>query len=568
MGIEANAELQAIARRLKDENDALRGLLIRLGYGGLIQNALQELHPEGMHPHPYDQPPQMYMGDNMPQHSLPPHAQGVPTSEHMQPPQQQQPPMMSHPQQRQSVSNVPASAPATQTQFTNIQQPSGVRPNELASSGMPAFAPQSDALAVRWTDEGNSTAPEPWMRNDQQNVPSIKRQRSATTGPSAGQAGSDDNSLLSINLPSRDGKGQNGSNSDQQQPGLTPGTWNSLMGMINNVAAGRSDGQSSMQQTPARQQQPQSAGGGSAFLKNLTPAHRVHQNDALLNPNPLGFALQFSDEPAPDQSWWDRNGGGTFGHDAFLDEKANAVAQAQMQASQHNGSQSPFDISAFLTTGTTPTPGGVNFSAMPAGFTPALAAEVDPMSEAGARLKQGGKEIAKSSPSLPTASAKTTLSPAEHIQTFLRLLERRAIRAGEQRHDRRRQSNAQGQGQNATPWLDTGSDASSEDDNTSQGSRSSRDRSMITPNSAYSRLAQHPIFLRTDARELEDMINSIDASKIATVSAQGSGSGAPLEVDAAAIDRLMQGLDRKLSRGGSTYRPVDATSLPIKAEGM
>ncbi|KAK0530311.1 hypothetical protein OC842_003973 [Tilletia horrida] len=49
LGLEANVELQRVARRLKDENDALRNLIINLGHGKLIPSALEGVYQQ--HPH-------------------------------------------------------------------------------------------------------------------------------------------------------------------------------------------------------------------------------------------------------------------------------------------------------------------------------------------------------------------------------------------------------------------------------------------------------------------------------------------------------------------------------------
>ncbi|KAK0549978.1 hypothetical protein OC846_002595 [Tilletia horrida] len=50
LGLEANVELQRVARRLKEENDALRTLLNNLGHGKLISTALETVHQQPQTP--------------------------------------------------------------------------------------------------------------------------------------------------------------------------------------------------------------------------------------------------------------------------------------------------------------------------------------------------------------------------------------------------------------------------------------------------------------------------------------------------------------------------------------
>lgn len=605
MGLEANEELQRVARRFKDENEALRGLLIRLGYGGLIAQAL-----EGLNSTNGSDAGGMYDSGHGGMYSGAAWSAAVP----QQQAQQQQQPQVSMP---------PAPPGSINTNSLGDTSYGGNQGN--VNAGMPASWPEANAADarnpnhVRSRTATNAAAIQPQRQSQQQQqqpgpwsdgnaIQSNKRGRSATSGE---QRRVDDavnsNPLLSLNLGGQDAQravdedsngfhGGKAGGAEQDAPGtLTPGTFNSLMGILGGGSTTESQqqqqpqqqSQSQMQPSPQQSQQPQS-GGGSAFLRNAvhnnmgTPfatAHRPHQNDALLNPNPIPFALNLSNEPQPDQSWWDRNGGGMFGSDSFLDEKAHVVAQAQSQ--NRNGSQSPFDIGAFLTTGTTPGNNGQHFSSMPTGFTPALAGSQDngdPLSRAGAELLSKDKHSSSQgfgSPRAPQQQQQQhvrTLNPADHVQTFLRLLERRAIRAGEQRRNQTQQQQQQ-HPPRSTPWMDMGSDVASDEDssNGSNGSSSrsnslddvsgsdnvsiqqrrkdSADGKMITPNSAYSRLAQHPIFLNTDSSELEAMINTIQASRIATVTAQGSCSGAPLEVDANALDSMMDMLDRKQKTG-------------------
>lgn len=566
MGLEANAELQNMARRFKDENEALRALLVRLGYGNMIAGAL-----EGISDGAYEE------------------SNGESSSD------------SSHRQEQSS-----SIAPPNQQQYTAMEAPPGsVNPGMLDPSGLPAYMPQGDAMTVRWNDGSRSSQ---WDSSENQQQANQTEPRKSIRRSMSGSRGGDgrSNGLLSLSFPDANAQGVPAQQQQQQpmssqlqqhpqqQPqqqqqdnahlggsrdGITPGTFSSLMGMLGGQP---SNAQPDQQQ---QQQQGQAQGGGSAFLKsNQGPsihsgygmAHRPHQNDALLNPNPIPFAVNLSNEPAPEQSWWDAHGGGMFGGDNYLDDKANAVAQASA-GQLNNGSQSPFDISAFLTSGHTPG-GNYNFNSnMPTGFTPALATSNnnDPLSQAGADLKNG-KEPASNSGNYKQYSngpSAAQLSPAEHIQVFLRILERRAIRAGEQRGQQQQYTRRQmsdNQSSRGMNWMEMKSDVSSDDSSAGSSRNNSSRGERITPNTAYSRLTQHPVFLRTDMGELEELINSIPAANIATVNAQGSGSGAPLEVDVCALDGLMAMLDHRgrfgelKSRGGS--RSGGHRGASIKAE--
>ncbi|CAO1639354.1 unnamed protein product [Sympodiomycopsis kandeliae] len=648
MGLEANGELQQVARRFKDENEALRGLLIRLGYGGLIQQALDGLHT-GKNNMSNSNDAGMYE-DNM-NHAYGQSAQWPPQG-HL-PPQQ---PAHVQGQQQQQQPNLPPAPPGSiNTTSLDGSDRTRVRQGHAENSDMNApWSAGPEASTFAGQDD-------PWATVDgsHQQDSTSRRSRSATTGNERGRQASQsssqrdrqergrnvtENPLLALNLGGHDAQqapendnsihgGDARANGNINPPAsgtLTPGTFNSLMGILGAEQQPQQQPQQAQQQQQQQQPLPQQgspsqpqSGGGSAFLRNavhnnmgmpFASAHRPHQNDALLNPNPIPFALNLSNEPEPEQSWWDRHGGGMFGGDSYLDEKANAVAQAQ--SVHRNGSQSPFDISAFLTTGTTP--GGNNggagangFSSMPTGFTPALTSNNvnDPLSQAGADLLKNSNNSGNSGKEKHNGDSNgspfgqqqmqrqasqhgsAALNPADHVQTFLRLLERRAIRAGEQssgqrssaRHHQedRREKIPEGHLQRPTPWMDMGSDAASDEESSSNRSNSlgqnsgdqvptrstfanrgerppqegdrkpsrSGSGTMITPNNAYSRLAQHPIFLRTDAGELEAMINTIQSTRIATVTAQGSSSGAPLELDASAVDVMLGMLDRKQRSG-------------------
>lgn len=613
MGLEANAELERVARRFQGESEALRGLVVRLGYGNLIEGALEavEAGEMGAVPNGFE-PPEMK------------HSRGHAAAA------------------SSSSTAVPVPSPAQHPpQFSNLQAPPGsVNPNMLdpvtngsaRSNGRDSGTfvapapPQSrgtDSMNVRWNESPGDASQLQHPQQLWQSMPLSQRARSNSQQQQQQQnrnrasSNSGANSLLSLNLsggvpadnPSPratpggrtpgGGRGNNGGS-------MTPGTFNSLMGMLNNQQQHQQQqqqqhhhghpAQQHQQQTPQQPSPGAAGGGGSAFIKGNTPgggggggqsgqgqghfpfAHRPHQNDALLNPNPIPFALNLSNAPAPDQSWWDRNGGGMFGSDAFLDEKAQMVASAQAHAGQQR-SLSPFDITSFLTSGMTPGSGmgygvGGGGFGMPEGFTPALAQNnMDPMSQAGEDLKGNGKQATASTSQSGSAGGELlgapALGPSEHIQTFLRLLERQAIRAGS--------GNVKEEAGRSTPWMDMGSDVSSSSDedarrssesnpsmtsssSTSSGgglggnsnnNGSSKGAEMITPNAAYSRLAQHPAFLRTDARELEEMVSTIrDAAHIAAVHAQGSGSGAPLQLNASVLDGMWSLLDKKRYGGG------------------
>ncbi|PWN24923.1 hypothetical protein BDZ90DRAFT_276098 [Jaminaea rosea] len=638
MGLEANAELQAMARQLKDENEALRSLLVRLGYGALIDQALNgDFAAAAAAADASGAANAGGGGLSSHHHSRSSSARGSNSS---------------------GAGNDDTKPTTASLQSFPPAPPGSVNPNLLdPTSGLGGGYPHhhqqqhqqqqhqqgNAAMNVRWSPQ------QPQQQHSQsQDWSSMQPQ---STQQRRGSDGRDQNPLLSLDLSGGavDNNGQDG----QRHPGggrgpsrtpggsvarggrnedyaMTPGTFSSLMGML--VGGNNQQGQQQHANSPH--------GGGSAFIRTPTGmqqhphqqhlgqqgqqpvhpthhnhvpfAHRPHHNDALLNPNPIPFALNLSNEPVPDQSWWDRNGGGTFGGDSFLDEKAQAVAQAQASSSQ--GAMSPFDLSSFLNAGAYGGGNGAGMNmgslgmgtGMPTGYTPALAGNNDdPLSQAGADLKMRDESAAASSSgksgkgngkastggsdnpanNADGAQQQPPLNPAEHVQTFLRLLERQAIRATTARANAGRGSMSGKAANKSTPWMDMGSDAASsasssgndspEDGGTTptgsdRRSSTNSSREMITPNAAYSRLASHPAFLYTSVAELEALVGTINDASIATVQAQGSGSGAPLELNANALQRMRAMLDEKMKRGGRgamwPFEPLKDGGVPKAGE--
>jgi len=240
----------------------------------------------------------------------------------------------------------------------------------------------------------------------------------------------------------------------------------------------------------------------SAPGNNMFPMPMPTQNNgALLNPNPIPFAFNLSENKAPgDQSWWSQVAGNALeGDDSVLDEKAQAVAQA-------TGAASPFDLSAFLNGGLTPG-GGFTFGSQQTND--------DDANDAQKSNSNTSSNSDEKQPNNGKGGEKQELTQAEHAQMFLRLLEAKMAKRsaspyaqlGFQPPTHHQQYAAS---QAGPSFSDASSSASSSSNN---NGKQEDDDSSLSPINVYSRLAQHPAFLSTNASELEELVDSISSTQ-------------------------------------------------------
>ncbi len=228
----------------------------------------------------------------------------------------------------------------------------------------------------------------------------------------------------------------------------------------------------------------------------------TQQNGALLNPNPIPFAFNLSDNKMPgDQSWWSQVAGNTLeGDDSILDEKAQAVAQA---TGSNNGAPSPFDLSAFLNGGLTPG-GGFTFGSQ-------QTMDGDDSNDAQKSNRDSSSSVDDKKPNNGKGGeVPQQLTQAEHAQMFLRLLEAKMTKRSTSPYAQLGfQPPMHHQQYAASQAGPSSSDASS---SSSSGAMKDEDDSL-SPINVYSRLAQHPAFLSTNASELEELVDSISSTQ-------------------------------------------------------
>ncbi|KAN0059644.1 DNA-binding transcription factor yap1 [Thecaphora frezii] len=564
-GIEANLALQQIAESLKQENEALKGLLVRLGFANMIGPTLE--------------------GIRGPACSFPPPQHGFPTMDLSMSSWVEAPAVSaSMPPNEQALASIAPQPLKPVAARSRIQNPpnltvrpqflpaasEGVNPSLLSEAPVKVTKQEDDAgpfnsdwfaqlaqtghgndadddgdhiervEAQRIAGEGNEALIIPQFNPSQQQPLSklscqAKRaqqhpqpqQQQQQEQPPRQQPTSDEpamaNPILSLNLGGG-AKSQNGKERAEQTDrlsaksnDLTPNTAlrnffsdfdgppsvnnNSNNGNGNGISSGptgsamlgggASHGRNGGLSNPALP--PAAGGSNSHFFPMPLP---THQNDALLNPNPIPFAFNLSNpRDPPDQSWWDQMGGGQFTDDdtSLLDEKAQAVAQAT--AALNTGAQSPFDLSAFLNGGITPG-GGFNLGPH------AAPGSNEPTSDTGL----SGGDISQDK-----LKGDRQLTPAEHAQMFLRLLEAKMAK------------------QSVNSFTSLGFQPPSQVMHTNEGGLdpsppSEADRvsppltlklslsPSLSPINIYSRLSQHPAFLSTGASELEELVDSIGAN--------------------------------------------------------
>lgn len=558
MGLEANMEMQRVARNLKEENEALRGFVIRIGYGNMMSTILDGVGTNrggqgdgsfqsafagdfgGMSNEKANEESRLYNNSNlMAQHTA----------------------SQQHQNQNQNYNHQRAKTTSSaQTQPGNYQQ---TLPNQSWLGDTSSFNVDQEK---RSSNSGENASPS-----------SDTTSNSSQNGP-----------LLSLNLNSNANQGSK----EQTQPEFSNTQENgeqarllSNQAVSPNTAITNLLGQMNSEVHHANNNHGNQGGiSGSAMLGNYTqnsprgmpsgannytpyPVQRNPANDALLNPNPIPFAFNLSnDPPQPTSSWWEQMGGSRFDptqETNELDEKAQAVAAAQ---NNNGGAQSPFDLSAFLQGGITP---GGGFSL--GGFIS------DPSSGK-------DKQSAVASGSGGANGTDGQLDDTDHMRIFIQLLERKVA-------EREAQTVA------TLGFQPPSQDPSQRRDKGRLDSGDNQDKpkvtftSALTPTGVYSRLAEHPAFLSTDARELEELVDALepgaarspsetknrtdikqeesdsDNKNLSSPSLQGqdssstshhtrssrdshSSSPTSVEVDEGAIERLMGLLDQKrISKG-------------------
>ncbi|PWY99169.1 hypothetical protein BCV70DRAFT_201376 [Testicularia cyperi] len=522
IGLEANAELQRLARRLKDENEALKSLVARLGFAHMIPPIIESLgaaDAAAMPPPPLPSYPPLDLsvaswarGPDAPvMHAAPP-ASHPRTSVAPAPAPTAKPSASSgnKPSRSASVSTSgPLSSLSHLPAFAGLLPVSaaGVNPsllsestdgrrNGAAASSIPGLrVPVNDgaesAAAANTTakakpDNDNSTFDNDWFAQLAQSGHDKDEfeDESNAAAQSNNQPASSVNPILSLNFAPSNTK-SHGKNDGKSQ--ANHGLTGSAM-----LGAGQRDFGLGL---PNSFGFPGSSAPGNSIFPMPMP---TQQNGALLNPNPIPFAFNLSDpsKPPTEQSWWSQMSNNQIdGDDSILDEKAQAVAQAT-GASNNGGAPSPFDLSAFLNGGLTP--GGGGFSFGPVGGSDAMG-NTDRQDSASQKRKSS--DDGKS----PENSKQKPLTQVEHATMFLRLLEAKMAQRSTSPYAQlgfqppmHQQHFYAGQGEGS-------SDSSS--------SQMRTDDSALSPINVYSRLAQHPAFLSTNASELEELVDSIGSAQ-------------------------------------------------------
>lgn len=677
MGLEANMQLQKTSRRLKEENEALRGLLVRLGYANMIQSALDGISGSddtsytSQAPVGLTGPGAMDFGgrdnrntkskatpqskrqkvntpsddeDEEDEDEEEEEEEVLPKSKATSKGRALQLPINNIKQEDQQwTGKAPHSAPAHKSNFaeTNNAYIQSHRTNEKGynfNDWYPGFNQQVQEEQIKQQQQrqiqedrqsnkaGSSRSPEssgsgsltslssnsntPNLPTDQgqqqQQQPHLQRQgdelanlslsslrnsnaRSSPVIPTVFQSpqingrlpnsnstqgtypssSSENNMRIDLSTsPNGNGTGSGGAGisgsallgNNQSNGGFTAPTSQDRPSFLRAWNSGSNDG----------------SNGGNGTGGNMFPfIQPTHQNDALLNPNPIPFAFNLSNTSPPDQSWWNQMGGGmlTPGQDPNgLDEKAMAVAQATggsaQGASNNSGardreSQSPFDLSSFLTGGSSPGSNGLGMS----GGNPIFGSNDNgggrytPTSPFGLGMNRSSSrnsnpfesmgKFLNSSPS-PTGSvppppsasgngnfdrspsfssnqqtnSSNTIPQSEHAQTFLRLLEKKIASMNSGGNENpytslgfqppmhsRNSSNPRGYKRS-----DSNSSVNEGADSSQKAALASTVASALAPNGVYSRLAQHPAFLSTNVQELEELVDAIGSD-------DGSSSG-------------------------------------------
>lgn len=461
MGLEANGELQRAARGLKEENDALRGFIMRMGFGQMIPNILQDVGNQRN-------------GDDQFYQQT-----------------QQQPTfsggMFSNAQPNSASYNEPTFFidPTTAVQSVNGRGRSQTIGNgnvHRSSSSSPNKNNQIDAekmaggitIPMPMTYGNMTLAPTPQSTNmrsgiSQRSGSGTQKQDNnkggQTSSPSSSKsADNGDTPFLTLSLNNQSRKQdsrQSQSGNQQPQPQFTQAKQdndsnNNDMNGLGSLFGGSNNGMGS---------------GGTAMLQNFNNSfplpQRSRQNAALLNPNPIPFSFNLAsgDLASQQPTWWEQMGGGS--EQVELDDKAQAVANAQ----QGNQAPSPFDLSAFLQGGITP--GG--------GFQLGNIGGSQPGSQPNSMIMSHDLD-------------RTGSTDSDHMRMFIQLMERKMAE------------------RDACTFASLGFQPPSQDPAQRTKQQQQQITSEMTPSGVYSRLAQHPAFLSTNAREMEELMDALGPS--------------------------------------------------------
>ncbi|CDS01710.1 hypothetical protein [Sporisorium scitamineum] len=615
MGLEANSELQRLARRLKDENEALKSLIARLGFAHMIPGIIESVNTaEHQLQQQQHQQPQHHAPHPHHPHSAPHHQQsfvpmdlgmdawarggpGLPlinSSAPMPPlntaaaPEHNALPAAATNKQ-QSSRNRPStsstSAPASSAPISSLSQMIGItellpvtaggvnpsllsdahakghnkRSNESTTTAIAVPTEPKATTTARPIEDNNSTFDSDWFAQLAQSGHDKDDTDVDATLPANNAAASRNdrssaNPILSLNLNNTSANKNTKSSSDNLNSN------SSLTGsaMLSANARDFGPGLASALGLP-----PSSASGANIFPMPMP----TQQNGALLNPNPIPFAFNLSENKMPgDQSWWSQVAGNALeDDDSILDERAQAVAQATGAAST-NGAPSPFDLSAFLNGGLTPGGGGFTFGSQQISDDDVNDAKNSQTTDADASKPNNGKG----------GDRQQNLTQAEHVQMFLRLLEakmtKRSTSPYAQLGFQPPMHHQQFAASQAGPSFSDASSSSSSSSGNNASANKDNDDSSLSPINVYTRLAQHPAFFSTNASELEELAaastkpapalylpttgltlsiygpNGAASLASRSPSSGASSNGKELEVDENAVTKMLGLLDRKTSR--------------------
>lgn len=545
MGLEANTELQRLAHRLKDENEALKSLIARLGFAHMIpgiiesiNNVEQPQHHHAQHPHhqhtaPHH--PHAFAPLDIGMDAWASRASGMPiTNAAPLPPHSEAPVQPSNAanaanaaaatNKKANRSHVPttsASVPASTPISSLANLPGltellpvhagGVNPSMLSDgnssnrdsqrasgSSIAAVAVPAEPKSTTTTSrpiEDNSTFDNDWFAQlaqsghdkDDNNVDAASTDNTALSRNVRSAA----NPILSLNFNNNSTDIKNTKSSNHNYHHHLSGS--AMLG-----ANARPFGLGLASALSLAQA---SSSGANMFPMPMP----TQQNGALLNPNPIPFAFNLSENKMPgEQSWWSQVAGNALeGDDSILDEKAQAVAQAT--GANQNGAPSPFDLSAFLNGGLTPGGGGFTFGSQQTNDDTVIDAQKSTDNDDASKPSNG-----------KGGQTQQGLTQAEHAQMFLRLLEAKMAKGNTSTYAQlgfqppmHHQQYAASQ---AGPSFSDASSSSSLSSSLSSSPDKEED-SALSPINIYTRLAQHPAFLSTNASELEELVDSISSSQ-------------------------------------------------------